>query len=156
MCRKNNHYGRKGTFSILLSLSGHQNTLFYTNSTDSCRTTDNYEIMQIIKDYGTYFDALSFLFVIWYIVTSYADLLRRLLKGCSSDIVCAGSYLTGIFPIKRYNTEPAFACRINTQLKVFAQSHHLMWIDTNRNGHKKRHKKNWLSHDNQSLLTLII
>ncbi|MGM9687937.1 MAG: AAA family ATPase [Alloprevotella sp.] len=41
------------------------------------------------------------------IVTSYIDLLRRLFKGSSSNIVFAGVYLTGILPIKRYNTESA-------------------------------------------------
>ena len=42
-----------------------------------------------------------------YIVTSYVDLLRRLFKGFNSNIVFAGAYLTGILPIKRYNTESA-------------------------------------------------
>ena len=42
-----------------------------------------------------------------YIVTSYVDLLRRLFKGANSNIVFAGAYLTGILPIKRYNTESA-------------------------------------------------
>ena len=41
------------------------------------------------------------------IVTSYVDLLRRLFKGSGSNIVFAGAYLTGILPIKRYNTESA-------------------------------------------------
>lgn len=41
------------------------------------------------------------------IVTSYVDLLRRLFKGSNSNIVFAGAYLTGILPIKRYNTESA-------------------------------------------------
>ena len=41
------------------------------------------------------------------IVTSYVDLLRRLFKGNSSNIVFAGAYLTGILPIKKYNTESA-------------------------------------------------
>ena len=42
-----------------------------------------------------------------YITTSYIDLLRRLFKGSGSNIVFAGAYLTGILPIKRYNTESA-------------------------------------------------
>ncbi len=42
-----------------------------------------------------------------YIVTGYVDLLRRLFKGSGSNIVFAGAYLTGILPIKRYNTESA-------------------------------------------------
>ncbi|MGN0351971.1 MAG: AAA family ATPase, partial [Roseburia sp.] len=42
-----------------------------------------------------------------YITTSYVDLLLRLFKGANSNIVFAGAYLTGILPIKRYNTESA-------------------------------------------------
>ena len=42
-----------------------------------------------------------------YISTAYVDLLRRLFKGSGSDIVFAGAYLTGILPIKKYNTESA-------------------------------------------------
>ena len=42
-----------------------------------------------------------------YITTAYVDLLRRLFKGSGSNIVFAGAYLTGILPIKRYNTESA-------------------------------------------------
>ena len=42
-----------------------------------------------------------------YITTSYIDLLRRLFKGSGSNIVFAGAYLTGILPIKKYNTESA-------------------------------------------------
>lgn len=42
-----------------------------------------------------------------YTVTSYVDFLRRLFKGSGSNIVFAGAYLTGILPIKRYNTESA-------------------------------------------------
>ena len=42
-----------------------------------------------------------------YIITSYVDLLRRLFKGLGSNIVFAGAYLTGILPLKRYNTESA-------------------------------------------------
>ena len=34
-------------------------------------------------------------------------MLRRLFKGSGSNIVFAGAYLTGILPIKRYNTESA-------------------------------------------------
>ncbi|MGM9689000.1 MAG: AAA family ATPase [Alloprevotella sp.] len=41
------------------------------------------------------------------ITTAYVDLLRRLFKGSGSDIVFAGAYLTGILPIKKYNTESA-------------------------------------------------
>ena len=42
-----------------------------------------------------------------YITTSYVDLLRRLFKGSGSNDVFAGAYLTGILPIKKYNTESA-------------------------------------------------
>ena len=42
-----------------------------------------------------------------YISTSYVDLLHRLFKGLGSDFVFAGAYLTGILPIKKYNTESA-------------------------------------------------
>ena len=42
-----------------------------------------------------------------YITTSYVDLLRRLFKGSGSNTVFAGAYLTGILPIKKYNTESA-------------------------------------------------
>ncbi|MCF2660434.1 AAA family ATPase, partial [Parabacteroides distasonis] len=42
-----------------------------------------------------------------YITTAYVDLLRRLFKGSGSNTVFAGAYLTGILPIKRYNTESA-------------------------------------------------
>jgi len=41
------------------------------------------------------------------IVTNYVDLLRRLFKGSGSNTVFAGAYLTGIMPIKKYNTESA-------------------------------------------------
>ena len=41
------------------------------------------------------------------VTTSYVDFLRRLFKGSGSDTVFAGAYLTGILPIKRYNTESA-------------------------------------------------
>ncbi len=41
------------------------------------------------------------------IATAYVDLLRRLFKGSGSDTVFAGAYLTGILPIKKYNTESA-------------------------------------------------
>ena len=40
-----------------------------------------------------------------FITTSYVDLLRRLFKGSGSNTVFAGAYLTGILPIKKYNTE---------------------------------------------------
>ncbi len=42
-----------------------------------------------------------------HITTAYIDLLRRLFKGVSSAEVFAGAYLTGILPIKKYNTESA-------------------------------------------------
>ena len=42
-----------------------------------------------------------------YIATAYVDLLRRLFKGSGSSDVFAGAYLTGILPIKKYNTESA-------------------------------------------------
>ncbi|MGN0062193.1 MAG: AAA family ATPase [Alloprevotella sp.] len=41
------------------------------------------------------------------VTTAYVDLLRRLFKGSGSDDVFAAAYLTGILPIKRYNTESA-------------------------------------------------
>lgn len=41
------------------------------------------------------------------VTTEYVDFLRRLLKGSASDTVFAGAYLTGILPVKRYNTESA-------------------------------------------------
>jgi len=41
------------------------------------------------------------------VVTAYVDLLRRLFKGSGSNDVFAGAYLTGILPIKKYNTESA-------------------------------------------------
>jgi len=41
------------------------------------------------------------------IVTQYIDMLRRLFKGNDSSDVFSGAYLTGILPIKRYNTESA-------------------------------------------------
>ena len=41
------------------------------------------------------------------ITTAYSDLLRRLFKGSGSNTVFAGAYLTGILPIKKYNTESA-------------------------------------------------
>ena len=42
-----------------------------------------------------------------FITTSYVDLLRRLFKSSGSNTVFAGAYLTGILPIKKYNTESA-------------------------------------------------
>ena len=41
------------------------------------------------------------------ITTAYVDLLRRLFKGSGSNDVFAGAYLTGILPIKKFNTESA-------------------------------------------------
>lgn len=41
------------------------------------------------------------------ILDEYVMLLRRLFKTQDSDIVFAGAYLTGILPIKKYNTESA-------------------------------------------------
>ncbi|OYP63246.1 AAA family ATPase [Prevotella sp. P2-180] len=41
------------------------------------------------------------------ILDEYVMLLRRLFKTQNSDRVFAGAYLTGILPIKRYNTESA-------------------------------------------------
>ena len=53
-----------------------------------------------------------------YIVTSYVDWLRRLFKGLNSNVVFAGAYLTGILPIKRYNTESALNnFRENTMIR---------------------------------------
>ena len=37
----------------------------------------------------------------------YVNLLRRLFKGGQSELVFAGVYMTGILPIKKYNTESA-------------------------------------------------
>lgn len=37
----------------------------------------------------------------------YVNLLRRLFKGSESDKVFAGAYITGILPIKKYNTQSA-------------------------------------------------
>ncbi|MDY4029641.1 MAG: AAA family ATPase, partial [Alloprevotella sp.] len=42
-----------------------------------------------------------------HVTTAFVDLLRRLFKGSGSNIVFAGAYLTGILPIKKYNTESA-------------------------------------------------
>ena len=87
-----------------------------------------------------------------YITTSYFDLLRRLFKGSGSNRVFAGAYLTGILPIKKYNTEsalnnfceysmidPAFlaACYGFTEdeVQALAEQHHAsmeslkMWYD---------------------------
>ena len=41
------------------------------------------------------------------ILDEYVMLLRRLFKTQESDEVFAGAYLTGILPIKKYNTESA-------------------------------------------------
>lgn len=41
------------------------------------------------------------------IAIRYVDLLRRLFKGSASSEVFAAAYLTGILPIKKYNTESA-------------------------------------------------
>lgn len=41
------------------------------------------------------------------IASKYVDLLRRLFKGAGSNSVFAGVYLTGILPIKKYNTQSA-------------------------------------------------
>ena len=41
------------------------------------------------------------------IVDAYVDLLRRLFKGGNSKMVFAGVYMTGILPIKKYNTQSA-------------------------------------------------
>jgi len=38
---------------------------------------------------------------------AFIDLLRRLFKGSESDKIFAGAYITGILPIKKYNTESA-------------------------------------------------
>ena len=37
----------------------------------------------------------------------YVNMLRRLFKGSESDKVFAGAYITGILPIKKYNTQSA-------------------------------------------------
>ena len=95
-----------------------------------------------------------------YISTSYVDLLRRLFKGLGSDFVFAGAYLTGILPIKKYNTEsalnnfceysmidPAFlaACYGFTEdeVKMLAERHNAsmdnlkMWYDGYNIGREK-------------------
>ena len=41
------------------------------------------------------------------VVDEYVDWLRRLFKSGQSEIVFAGVYMTGILPIKKYNTESA-------------------------------------------------
>ena len=41
------------------------------------------------------------------VLDEYVMLLRRLFKTQNSDRVFAGAYLTGILPIKKYNTESA-------------------------------------------------
>lgn len=41
------------------------------------------------------------------VMDAYVNLLRRLFKGSSSSDVFAGVYMTGILPIKRYNTQSA-------------------------------------------------
>lgn len=41
------------------------------------------------------------------VMDDYVNLLRRLFKGGSSSDVFAGAYMTGILPIKRYNTQSA-------------------------------------------------
>lgn len=41
------------------------------------------------------------------VMDEYVNLLRRLFKGGNSDIVFAGAYMTGILPIKKYNTQSA-------------------------------------------------
>jgi hypothetical protein len=40
-------------------------------------------------------------------MTKYTNLLRRLFKGLLSDMVFAGVYMTGILPIKKYDTQSA-------------------------------------------------
>ena len=94
------------------------------------------------------------------ITTAYVDLLRRLFKGSGSNIVFAGAYLTGILPIKKYNTEsalnnfceysmidPAFlaACYGFTEdeVKMLAERHNAsmdnlkMWYDGYNIGREK-------------------
>lgn len=41
------------------------------------------------------------------VMDEYVNLLRRLFKGGNSDIVFAGVYMTGILPIRKYNTQSA-------------------------------------------------
>lgn len=41
------------------------------------------------------------------VINRYVDFLRRLFKGSGSNSVFAGVYMTGILPIKRYNTQSA-------------------------------------------------
>ena len=41
------------------------------------------------------------------VMDDYVNLLRRLFKGGNSSDVFAGAYMTGILPIKRYNTQSA-------------------------------------------------
>lgn len=41
------------------------------------------------------------------VMDDYVNMLRRLFKGGSSASVFAGAYMTGILPIKRYNTQSA-------------------------------------------------
>ena len=94
------------------------------------------------------------------ITTAYVDLLRRLFKGSGSNIVFAGAYLTGILPIKKYNTESALnnfneysmidpACLASCygfteeEVQTLAQRHHAsmenlkMWYDGYTIGREK-------------------
>lgn len=41
------------------------------------------------------------------IADNYVNFLRRLFKGSESDKIFAGAYITGILPIKKYNTQSA-------------------------------------------------
>ena len=95
-----------------------------------------------------------------YITTSYVDLLRRLFKGSGSNKVFSGAYLTGILPIKKYNTEsalnnfceysmidPAFLAPCfgftKEEVKVLAERHNAsmdelkMWYDGYNIGREK-------------------
>ncbi len=94
------------------------------------------------------------------IITAYVDLLRRLFKGSGSDIVFAGAYLTGILPIKKYNTEsalnnfseysmidPAFLASCygftESEVQMLAERHHVsmddlkLWYDGYHIGSEK-------------------
>lgn len=41
------------------------------------------------------------------LMTGYVNMLRRMFKGANSEQVFAGVYMTGILPIKKYNTQSA-------------------------------------------------
>lgn len=74
------------SFLIRVNEETHQKFIFIIDEWDAiCREFDNQ------KD----------------VMRTYVDWLRRLFKSGQSEIVFAGVYMTGILPIKKYNTESA-------------------------------------------------